>query len=115
MGGGGHPFLGDVFDGLAGGHVAFFDLNHVFGLLHENHVVTGTPVDGVDLKRLLELGLGLVVAGHFIEQLAILHESGRLNFLFNDVFDIPDRFLAWHPATKFLKLRVDRLQLPACL
>ena len=66
VGGGGHPFLGDILDRFAGGHVAFLHLNVVLGLLHENHVVAGAPVDGVDLERLFELGLGLIVASHFI-------------------------------------------------
>ena len=66
VGGGSHPILGDIFNGLAGGHIAFLDLNGVLGFLHENHVVTGAPVGRVDLKRLPQLGLGLIVAGHFI-------------------------------------------------
>ena len=66
VGGGSHPILGDILDGLAGGHVAFLHLNGVLGFLHENHVVTGAPVGRVDLERLPQLGLGLIVAGHFI-------------------------------------------------
>ena len=107
------PVLGHILDGLAGGHVPLLDLDHVLGLLHQHHVIGGAAVGGVDRERLSQLGLGLVVTRHFVKQLAVLDEGGRLDFFLNDILDRLEGFLVGHPAPELLEPRVNGLQLPA--
>ena len=102
-----HPVLGDILDSITRGHVARGDLQFVFRLLHQYEVVAGSAVGRVYLQRLAQLGLRLVVAGHFVKQFSVLHEGGSLQFLIGHALDCFYCLLGGHPAAQLGQASID--------
>ena len=109
-----HPILGHILDGISRGYVTRGDLQFVFRLLHQHEVVARTAVCRVNLQRLTQLGFRLIVAGHFIEQLTVLHQRRGLQFLVSHTLDGVDGFLGGHPAAQLGQAGVDLGELFPC-